>query len=188
MRDGVDDYDLDDDLIDNTDLEHKFRNRAIAKHKHKKQRTAGCGFRIDNNLDKDDVDEDGGDEDGDDDDDDEEEDDNDDDDEMGEGGTEGVSRGSKEGSRNVEKRQGPKRRRRRQWLADGDKNFREVTQVQVAIESKLGNDGEKLSDGMVRVLLLRVVQRLRENPKTQAQTHGHRHRHTDTDTDAETQT
>jgi hypothetical protein len=40
----ADDYDYDNGLIDDSELVAKFTSRAIAKHKHKKQRNEGSGF------------------------------------------------------------------------------------------------------------------------------------------------
>ena len=53
------------------------------------------------------------------------------------------------GSGTAAKRSGhlQKRRRRRQWLRDGDNNFNEVLPVRSAIDAKLGQDGERLTEG-----------------------------------------
>lgn len=140
---GADDYEYDDGLIDNSELKQKFTSRAIAKRKRKRQRNVGdSGFRIDN--DEEDEEELDGD--------DEEDDDEDEvgDEEEGESGGDGMTRtqDGKTGSRPGGARpQGPKRRRRRQWLRDGEKDFKEVPQVKDAITDKLGIDGQKLADG-----------------------------------------
>jgi len=76
MRADADDYDYDDGLIDNSELEQNLISRVIAKHKHKKQRIAGGGFRIDSNLDDDENEEEG------DEDEDEDEDEGEEDEEM----------------------------------------------------------------------------------------------------------
>ena len=39
--------------------------------------------------------------------------------------------------------------RRRQWLEDGDKNFKEVPQMVQLVQEKLGSNGEKLSRGVL---------------------------------------
>ena len=134
-------------------MEQKFNSRVIAKHKHKKQRTAGGGFHIDSNLneevgDVEDEDEDEDDEDG------------EDDEEMGD--AEVGSRAKENGAGPAEKRQpGPKRRRRRQWLRDGDNNFAEMPAVQNAIAAKLGPEGKKLSDGRLRAACCELRERAR---------------------------
>jgi len=140
MRADADDYDYDDGLIDNSELEQKFNSRVIAKHKHKKQRTAGGGFRIDSNLDDDENEEEG------DEDEDDDEEEGEEDEEMGE--AEGGSRAKESGSGTAAKRSGhlQKRRRRRQWLRDGDNNFNEVLPVRSAIDEKLGPDGKRLNE------------------------------------------
>jgi len=54
----ADEYDYDDELIDNSELVAKFTSRAIAKHKHKKQRNEGSGFYMTHNDSDDDLEED----------------------------------------------------------------------------------------------------------------------------------
>ena len=39
--------------------------------------------------------------------------------------------------------------RRRQWLEDGDKNFKEVPQMVQLVQEKLGSNGEQLSGGVL---------------------------------------
>ena len=54
----ADEYDYDDGLIDDSELVAKFTSRAIAKHKHKKQRNEGSGFYMTHNDSDDDLEED----------------------------------------------------------------------------------------------------------------------------------
>jgi hypothetical protein len=98
MRADADDYDYDDGLIDNSELEQKLISRAIAKHKHKKQRTAGGGFRIDTNLDDDENEEEG------DEDEDDDEEEGGEDEEMGK--SQGGSRAKESGSGTAPKSSG----------------------------------------------------------------------------------
>jgi hypothetical protein len=66
----ADEYDYDDGFIDNSELVLKFTRRAIAKHKHKKQRNEGSGFYMTrNDIDEDMEEDEGQDEDQDEDDD-----------------------------------------------------------------------------------------------------------------------
>ena len=150
----ADEYDYDDELIDNSELVPKFKSRAIAKHKHKKQRNEGSGFYMTHNDMDDDMEEDE-DEDEDQDEDDEADQDGDQDEENL--GDNGVARTQDATSRIAEKNprnRGP-RKRRAKWIAPGDRNFRDVEQVQQAIRDRLGgSDAPNLKDGNATSLSL----------------------------------
>ena len=159
-----DDYEYDDDMIDNSELEQKFVSKVTAKQKHKKTKSAGAGFRIENKADDDEGDE--------------EEDEEDEEDEECGSEKEGeddtmvgeAENGGGGGSRKImdaktglprDKKAGggagPKRRRRRQWLRDGDRYFKEVPEVAKCVADKLGAGGEKLSNGLDKEALQAVV-------------------------------
>ena len=87
--------------------------------------------------------------------DDEDDEDDEGDDETNEGDADGSTRAQdgKTGGRTGGARpQGAKRRRRRQWLRDGEKNFKEVQAVDAAINDRLGIDGQKLTDGQACII------------------------------------
>ena len=159
-----DDYEYDDDMIDNSELEQKFVSKVTAKQKHKKTKSAGAGFRIENKADDDEGDEEEDEEDEEDEECGSEKEDEDDmmvgEAENGGGGGSRKIMDAKTGLPRDKKAgggAGPKRRRRRQWLRDGDRYFKEVPEVAKCVADKLGAGGEKLSNGLDKEALQAVV-------------------------------
>ena len=151
-------------MIDNSELEQKFVSKVTAKQKHKKTKSAGAGFRIENKANDDEGDEEEDEEDEEDEECGSEKEDEDDmmvgEAENGGGGGSRKIMDAKTGLPRDKKAgggAGPKRRRRRQWLRDGERYFKEVPEVAKCVADKLGALGEKLSNGLDKETLQAVV-------------------------------